>query len=129
MLLRSEGIDLAAPVCKFAAGHLLIDFEWDVVDHPARLAGDAVTVIHKIFRTQSLDREGHVHDLGGMAVAASFFGADGIEHAAMLDESGCCMVPAEALTGRRFDVGLTGVSAGEKRATNTVAVYQREAMR
>lgn len=66
---------------------------------------------------------------GGMAVAASFFGADGIEHAAMLDESGCCMVPAEALTGRRFDVGLTGVSAGEKRATNTVAVYQREAMR
>ena len=57
VLLRSEGVYLAAPVCKLAGSDLLIDCERNVVDHLAWLARNAVAVLHEVLCTESLDRE------------------------------------------------------------------------
>ena len=57
--------------------------------------------------------------------AASFF-SDGIEHAAVLDSNDICIIPKEALTGRRFSVSVTGIRKGFKIETNRTDVKQEE---
>ena len=54
MLLRSEGIDLAAPESKFAACNFLVDLQWNIVYHLTRLTADLFTIIHKILRAERL---------------------------------------------------------------------------
>ena len=55
--------------------------------------------------------------------AASFF-SDGVEHAAILDSKDTCVIPKEALTGRRFSVSITGIRKGFKIKTNRTDVKQ-----
>lgn len=57
MLLRSEGVDLAASVRKLATGYLLVDFKRNVVDHLTRLATCLVSIVDKIPGAECLDRE------------------------------------------------------------------------
>lgn len=47
-------------------------------------------------------------DWSGCKKAASFwFGEE--EHATLLDELGCCMIPEAAITGELFEVSVTGI--------------------
>ena len=57
VLLRGEGVDLAAPVGELAARNFLIDYQRDVVHHLSRFAADSVAVFHKILCTERLDGE------------------------------------------------------------------------
>ena len=57
MLLRSEGIDFAAPESELTTSDILIDFERNVIYHVARFAADLVAILDEIFSTESLDRK------------------------------------------------------------------------
>ena len=57
MLLRSEGIDFAAPECKLPAGNFLIDLKRNIIHHLAWLTADLVLIINEILGTESLDCE------------------------------------------------------------------------
>ena len=57
MLFRSEGVDFAAPECKFPAGYFLIDLKRNIVHHLAWLTADLVLIINEILGTESLDCE------------------------------------------------------------------------
>ena len=57
MLLRCEGVDLAAPEGELSTCNLLIDFERHVVYHATRFTADLAAVFHKIFCAERLDSE------------------------------------------------------------------------
>lgn len=46
------------------------------------------------------------------------------EHAEILDESNCCIIPSEVLTGSRFGVSVIGAAPGYRIETNKIKVRQ-----
>lgn len=52
------------------------------------------------------------------------FWVDEKEYAELLNDSNCCEIPSEVLTGRKFEVSVLGVSPGYRIETNRVAVRQ-----
>ena len=52
------------------------------------------------------------------------FWFDDNEHAAYLDENGCCEIPPEVLTGERFSVSVLGAAPGYKIETNKIKIVQ-----
>ena len=59
----------------------------------------------------------------GCKKAASFW-LNEEESAALLDESGTCLIPANALVGEKFSVSVTGMCSGYRITTNKVNVKQ-----
>ena len=52
MLLRCQSVDFTAPVCEFATGNFLIDFQRHVIDHIAWLTADFLRIFSKISCTE-----------------------------------------------------------------------------
>ena len=52
------------------------------------------------------------------------FWLDGKEHAEILDNDNSCIIPAEALTGSKFEVSILGATSGYKIETNKITVRQ-----
>lgn len=46
------------------------------------------------------------------------------EYAKHLDDTGCCEIPKEVLTGKKFDVSVIGAAPGYKIETNKITVRQ-----
>ena len=69
VLFRRERVDLAAPGGELALRDGAVDLFGDVYGHVAWDARQAVTVRDQPAGAQGLDGEGHVHDLGRVAVA------------------------------------------------------------
>lgn len=61
-------------------------------------------------------------DWDGCAKAASFW-IGGQEHAVLI-EDGACMIPAQVLRARRFEVSVTGARQGYRIRTGRVSVCQ-----
>lgn len=59
----------------------------------------------------------------GCRVAASFYDAQGNEHAAAVVNS-ACMIPDEALAGGSFSVSLTGVKRGYRITAGKLTIRQ-----
>ena len=57
VLLRGEGVYLATPEGKFAAGNLTVNFQRNVIYHAAWLAAYLVAVFNKILGTECLNGE------------------------------------------------------------------------
>ena len=57
VLFRSESVDFASPEREFAASHLTVDLERDIIDHAARFTAYLVSVLYEILRTEGLNRK------------------------------------------------------------------------
>lgn len=60
----------------------------------------------------------------GCVKAASFW-YNGVEHAVLL-KNDACVIPAEALVGRKFEVSVSGARAGGYRITSTRTTVKQE---
>lgn len=55
VLFRSQRVDFASPVSQFATGHLLVDFQWHIIDHMTWFTADLTRILRQISRAESLD--------------------------------------------------------------------------